>query len=486
VRPLAPYKRFPPKKLRELLQQQLPGSVFGLPLWRTAEQLRSEQYGAEWLTKAFHAAGTLPADNRVSRLVRVQELNMKGFSKEGGAAMKCFITVEYLKPDPSLHTELFAKYTWDPATMPPGVINMGQDDSLEVHVACMLQHLFPFRSPQFYFADLCRENTAYVIITEAVPYSKRGEEQSLKPYDILPGLGKCQDHLLPNPVEFYFCLFRAMGQMGAWDKLGRFDGLFGPSPVFDEQAYLAYNPRPPQSKQTVEMTRTVVAKTLDKEIDFIMNWCEKFVVPEVHNMQKLQKLKEEVLDMSPYFGDMSGTYQSNNSDYIAANHANLQADNAWFWRDEYGDLSCGVLDWGGFMRSPIVARFAGCLSGASCDTLMEYIEDICQCYADEYLRCGGPKVSAKEMVLRFHLCYITCVYDLHRFVEDHVYPETPKEKFVTFSGPLDPEYQERFYTRCGSQPLINVITYYIKKGDLKAIFDEWAAGPGKPFLTTFA
>jgi len=485
MKPPGQFKKYPPKKLRELLQQNLPGAMFGLPFPRTAHQLESDQFGAEWLTKAFHAAGTLPADNRVARLVRVKELNMSGFQKEGGAAMKCFITVEYLTPDPTLHTELFAKYTWDPTTAPTGINTLGQDDSLEVLVSCQLQHLFPFRSPQFYYGDISRENTAYIIITEAIPYSKRGEQSEFQPYQILPGLGKCQDHLLPNPLEFYICLFRAMGQLGAWDKLGRFDSIFGPSPQYDEAQYLANNQRPPQTKQTLESTRAVVGKTLDKEIDFLMNWCEKLAPPEVRNAETLQKVKEELLEMCPYFGDMGNFYQSSNSDYIAANHANLQSDNAWFWRDEYGDLGCGILDWGGFARAPFTMRFTGCLSGANAETLLTHIESICQSYVEEYHRCGGPQVSTQEVVLRFNLAYVTAIYHLFRFVEEHVFAETPREKFLSFTGPLDPEYQERFYTRCGSEPTINAFTYYVKKGNVKAIFDEWANGAGKPFLTAY-
>uniref|UniRef100_A0A7S4V3V1 Uncharacterized protein n=2 Tax=Alexandrium monilatum TaxID=311494 RepID=A0A7S4V3V1_9DINO len=190
--------------------------------------------------------------------------------------------------------------------------------------------------------------------------------------------------------------------------------------------------------------------------------------------------------MCPHFGDMSGAYQSNHSDFIAANHANLQADNAWFWRDEYGDLGCGILDWGGFARAPFTMRFTGCLSGADADLLLAHIEGICQAYVDEYHRCGGPKVSTEEVLLRYHLAYITAIYDLFRFVEDHVYAETPREKFLSFSGPLDPEFQERFYTRCGSMPTINAFTYYIRKGNMKALFDEWFNGAGKPFLTVYA
>ena len=173
------------------------GTTGGL---RSAEEMASEEFGPTWLTEAFHAAwalawpepscgvkvanarkkhthrcavmwsirghqsllesfhdftseaGTLPADNRVTKvlrtwmgfpmgaqletarpcLLRAEDLAVKGFDAAGGAAMKMFLTaaglhfgreirqsvtvlwhvyeVEYEKPDPDLHTELFCKY----------------------------------------------------------------------------------------------------------------------------------------------------------------------------------------------------------------------------------------------------------------------------------------------------------------------------------------------------------------------------------------
>merc|ERR1719189_2430159 len=114
-------------------------------------------------------------------------------------------------------------------------------------------------------------------------------------------------------------------------------------------------------------------------------------------MDKLLKVKAELLEMCPYFKDLSDNYQTNNSDWIAANHANLQADNAYFWRDEYGAMACGMLDWGGFSRAPFGVRFLGCLSGADVGMMLGHEEGILRCFVDEYARCGGPKLDVAEV-----------------------------------------------------------------------------------------
>mmetsp|Transcript_4828 Transcript_4828/g.13524 ORF Transcript_4828/g.13524 Transcript_4828/m.13524 type:complete len:510 (-) Transcript_4828:15-1544(-) len=481
---LGPFKRYPPNKLKQLLVQNLPGSLFGLPFPRTAAQVQSGEFGAEWLTKALHAAGTLPKDNSVVKVTRVKEFDFSGFHKEGGAAMKMFIDVEYAKSDPNLHTALFAKYTYDVTLDIPGQMSIGQDDGPEVWTSCTVAHLFPFHTPKFYYGDVCRETTAYIIITEAIPYTKAGGPEP-KPYDILPGCGKCQDFMLPNPVDFYFAIFRNMGQMGAWDKLGRFDGLFGPSPQYNEEQFLAASQRQPMAKQLLDATVSVVTKTVDVAIDFLTNWCKTIAPPEVRDMDKLQQVKAELIEMCPYFKDMSDAFQTNNSDWVAANHANLQADNAYFWRDEYGDMYGGVLDWGGFMRSPFGVRFLGCLSGADASDLLAHMDELCKCYADEYARCGGPAIKASELVRRYHLAFITSLYDQVSYVQRHTFKETTLEEMHSFTSERDERFQERFFTRCGTMPSINAWTYYIKKGNLKAVFDEWREGDGKPYLQQY-
>jgi len=481
-----PFKKLTPKKLKELHNQSLPGCVFGLAFPRTGEQMKSELFGAEWFTKAFHAAGTLPKDNQVAKVLRVYELPMTGYEKSGGAALKAIISVEYLKPDPELHTELFAKYSFDVENVPPGVITLGVDDAPEVLFAIFCHHLLPFPAPKFYYADVCRETAASLIITECIPYSKRGGP-ACKPYEILPACGKSQDFQLDNPVEYYYALFRAMGQMGAWDKLGRFDGYLGPNLEYSEEAFFANNKRPQVAKSALEATKMVVGQAVDVAIDFLMNWCINIAPPDVRDAVKLARVKEDLVEMSPYFKDMSNHYQANNSDWITANHANMQADNAFFWRDEYGEMFAGGLDWAGFSRAPFCVRFLGCISGAEADLLLGHIHGMMSCYVDEYARCGGPKLLAEDALYRFHLAFITSLFDQIGYVKRHTFEETSKEEMRSFTSVLDERFQERFYTRCGSLPMINAYTYYVKKnGFFKAAFDEWAQGVGKPYLTEYA
>jgi len=449
----------------------------------TAEQMASSEFGAEWFTKAFHTAGTLSKDNCVIKVSHCQELPIDGYQKAGGAAMKARITIEYLTPDPALHTNLFAKFTYDPAREVPGQISIGQDDGFEVECGIHVQHLFPFRSPKFYFGDVCRDTTVFLLIWEAIPYGKCAED--CKPYDILPCCGKFQDFSLRRPEEYYCAIFRAMGQLAGWDKMGRLDSLLGPSQTYSDKEYLHTTKRSTKTHANADVAKQVVGKTADKTIDFLMNWCGKMAPQCLHNPATLQKVKEDLVEMAPFFTDMSNYFQASSSYYVAAVHANLQIDNAFFWRDEYGDLDIGVLDWGGFHRGPFCTRWLGCLSGAGAEVLKGHLHGILQCFADEYARCGGPRLAVEDLVLRFNLVYITYCYDCFSWVERHVFKETSKEEFLAFTGVHDEEFQKRFYTRCGAVPAMNCWMYFVLHGGLKALFDEWAQGTGKPYLSVY-
>merc|ERR1711972_889329 len=207
------------------------------------------------------------------------------------------------------------------------------------------------------------------------------------------------------------------------------------------------------------------------------------VRPELLKDGVLEGIRAELLDMFPFFQSMSHHYQSNDPDYYAAMHQNLQADNAFFWRDEYGDLACGVLDWGGFARLPFCMSFLGCLSGADPELLLAHEEGIIRCFRDEYHRCGGPYLEVEELMLRYQLGFITFVYESATWVERDIYKQESKDVIKTWRGVLDPRFQGAFRVRCRSMTLINAFTtYHLKGGHFKALFERWSKGKGAPYL----
>lgn len=273
-----------------------------------------------------------------------------------------------------------------------------------------------------------------------------------------------------------------MGQLAAWDKQGRYNDYFGPLDSAQLQRLAAQ--RREIKAQQVESQRASVARILDTAIDFMTNVIPSMVPGFLLEGGRLGKVKEDLLEMLPHFPGMSGQYQFTDPNYVAAMHANLQADNAFFWRDEYDTLACGVLDWGGFSRMAFCMNFLGCLSGADPEVLLAHEEGIIRCFRDEYARCGGPHLPLEELLLRYHLGYITFVYESTTWVEREIYKLATKEEMQSWHGILDDRFQERFRVRCRSSAIINSFAFYSLKGDhFRKLFKEWSTGKGAPFLT---
>ena len=82
-----------------------PGEATGLAVPAHPEALRAA--GAGFLTEAFRAFGSLPPDNAVARITRLEPCG------GGSTGQKLFLSVEYERPDPGLHRELFVKFSRD-------------------------------------------------------------------------------------------------------------------------------------------------------------------------------------------------------------------------------------------------------------------------------------------------------------------------------------------------------------------------------------
>jgi len=499
VKAANPFKPVPPKKLAEISVQQRPGLFFGMMFPRNLEQLMSADFGPDWLTRAFHMAGTLPQDNKITKLVRGSVLPKSGMDTAGGAGEKALFTVEYLRADPELHAELFVKYPYayeESPRMRHYLSGQFDNDFPEVGVNLYLTPLFPFLTPKTYFAEFSRETTNWILISETIMYEQRGkikdvklveQQKALGPYKILPGCGKCQDYLLPNIQEFYFAIFRMMGRLAAWDKLGRYDDFLGLATSYNQAQYLesTKHDRQPQSLQTKDVTMQAIRKQSDKGVDFVLNVGSKLFPPDVCDPLKLESMADELVAMSPYFFDMQRYFQANHSDYVAAMHVNLQADNAFFWRDEYGNMDCGCFDWGNFNRSPFCVNFLGVTNSIETESLIEHLDSMFAFFMDEYHRCGGPKLSLEEMKLRYHLGFVVAIVDAFQWLERSVYKETSRDEFLSMESMQDERFQARWETRCRCTGLVFSIAYYIKRGGLKSLFDEWAAGAGRPYLTVY-
>mmetsp|Transcript_103211 Transcript_103211/g.301029 ORF Transcript_103211/g.301029 Transcript_103211/m.301029 type:complete len:647 (+) Transcript_103211:31-1971(+) len=495
---LAPFKLLSDDELGHMSKQDLPGCIFGIPFPHTADQLASDEFGPAWLTRAFHAAGTLAQDNKVTKIAQCKVLPTVGTDTPGAGAMKAILSVEYFKHEPDLHDDLFVKYPYEcdydsPLPFVRYSLSRGTDDhdGLEIAVNLALPHLFPFRTPKVYFCDICRETTNWILVQELLPFAKKGKmedghatEPELKPFDILPACNKHQDFLLSNPAEYYCCLFRKMGQLAAWDKLGRFDCFFGYSQPYSQEEFSSNLQREQQPVMKLVELQWLTGSAMDKAIDFVLNVVSHLVPSDICDEPKLQKMKEEIMEMAVFLGDFTGCYQFNDSSYIALMHPGCTTDNAFFWRDECGHLDCGFFDWGAFHRHPFCMWFDRCLNIVDPDMLQEHEHNILTSFVDDYHRCGGPKLPIEEVLLRFRMAYVqSLLEDIEKI--DGILWHRGREELQAIRHISEDGLQSHYTTRVFVTMLLSKVAYYVRRGDFKPLFDSWCQGPGGPYLTPY-
>mmetsp|Transcript_116168 Transcript_116168/g.339757 ORF Transcript_116168/g.339757 Transcript_116168/m.339757 type:complete len:996 (+) Transcript_116168:60-3047(+) len=493
---LPPFKRLDHKGMQEMCLKSLPGHFSGMKFPHTSEQL--EAFGPEWYTQAFHKFGTLPKDNKVTKVVSVEQLPHSGFDAAGGAGHKAFVTLEYERPDPDLHTKLFAKFPWDYFESETGkayrmqLSTYGDMDSFELMTSIFCEHLLPFRIPKLYFCDINRDTTNYVLIVERIPFGKRGklengrvvEDAQQKPFEVLPACGKYQDYLLSDPAKIYYCIFREMAHLAAWDHLGRYDSFLGPMNKFTTEQWLAATgPRKAQSHNKYDAARRAIALITDKGIEFATKVAPQVFTPVGKDLKMLQRMKEDFIEISPYAEDI-GAFIGSSSDYIAAMHLNLQADNAFFWPDDHGELDCGVFDWCGFGRVSFVMNFMGCLSGAEAEMLDAHEEGLMTTFCQEYERYGGPHIEPEDLLLRYRLQWPLYAMDSSQYVERDIYRECPKEEWASITSKMDSKFIDRWNVRCRGTTLINCFEYWPRR-KFRQVFESWKSGVGKAFITPF-
>lgn len=144
------------------------GDQSGQPIPADPAALRSG--GPRFLTDAFRASGVLAADNAVADIRHFHEI------ARGSTGCKVALSVEYDKPQPGLHTELFVKFSrdFDDPIRDRGKTQMEP----EVRFASLSRAPgFPIAVPTALFGDYQRRTGAGTLITERMQFGNNGIER---------------------------------------------------------------------------------------------------------------------------------------------------------------------------------------------------------------------------------------------------------------------------------------------------------------------
>lgn len=531
-------------ELRAAMEKNLPGDHYGLLFPHSFPQLVGEDYGgAAWLTRAFRAAGSLPRDLQVSRIVRASEF----FG--GGAAKKAVLTVEYAPADAAaaaaatssstsrqrggpyphaeeadgattakgleeLHTELFVKMPLDPSSKDRMITGFDCDPP-EVMLNRFYGPSLPVRVPKYYFGDMNRDSTNFIIITERIPYgaaaaaaaapaaessSRAGPGGSsscrrrhlLPPGEIEPAYDKYNDYELPQDgAEYYFALLRTQARICAAYKTGRLgdqvDEVFGTPKAMDGAAEA---PPTEDELDRREMRLEMTTAMAGRAVDFVTATAPQMFHAEERAPGFLEKWRQGLGRVAAREHDIQ-RFLCAHRDYVAFGHPNLNIDNAFFWREdgtsapEEGRKECGLIDFGGISVISLGNLLQWSLFPSEVEMLLAHEEGLLRCFVEEYARHGGPKVEPE--ILRLHLHLARLVFGLgtlgtvpvmFRYCRKQDWP-TMRDRFdprITGKGSEDdPEaVRKAFLLRCYLGGLVNFVALWRRQG-LQATFEAWQA-----------
>jgi hypothetical protein len=349
------------------------GDSLGLDIPAHSESLRS---GAEtFLTSAFHAAGSLPSDNRVTRITEFKEI------LGGSTGRKLLLSVEYEKPAPGLHTGLFVKFSRDFADEARDQAKSQME--LEVLFALLSRSpQFPIAVPICYFSDYHRESGTGILITQRISYGTDGIERHYP---------KCLDYRMPDPLEHYRALIRALARLAGTHKAGLLPDVV--------ERYFPFDPKKLVVSRRARYAPDQISKRVAKYAEFARNFPQ--LLPEnIRSADFILRLTEEAPRFQALEEPGNKLLQSKR-DMIALCHWNAHVDNAWYWRNSQNQVECGLMDWGNVSQMNVAMAIWGCLSGAEIDIWNHHLDELLDLFVTEFKASGGPVLDLAE--LKLHL-----------------------------------------------------------------------------------
>mmetsp|Transcript_46315 Transcript_46315/g.119013 ORF Transcript_46315/g.119013 Transcript_46315/m.119013 type:complete len:574 (-) Transcript_46315:115-1836(-) len=435
--------------------QSSPGVFYGLEFPWNADLL--VEFGPEWLTKAFHAAGTLDANNSVTAVIPERKITITA----GNNAAKILFEVRYAKPTADLHTKLFAKIPWPNKDktrsdrMLATLLSQAYGERAEINASRLLESRLTVRVPKFYFGDISNESTNWILITERIPFDQQEGENKVD-----PAYEKCRDWELKGDVrDYYYLLVRVGARVsGAYctEKLAPKATL---DKFFDNSS----------ARQMHEWSKPEPEAEFDRKFKFALDFLQihaKAIFPEAIATAEFAKSYRHVLaTVNAYKGEIEWWCQRK-PEYVAWCHGNLNVDNVFFWRDPAGKLDCGVLDWGGASTSSLGWKLWWWLYGCEYEFLNDNIDGLLKCFIDELHANGGPPLEFEELKLQFVLAAMSQGVGLLGAVPQ-IYGMCAKKQWETITERRDPRIAENVHGK-------NTLRIYISNFScLCRMISEW-------------
>lgn len=406
--------------------------------------------GAAFLTRAFHAFGSISPANSVTRITRLEPC------PGGSTGHKLFLSVAYALEEPGLQRDLFVKFSRD--FTDSGRDHARHEMESEARFASVSRTPgFPIHVPRAYFGDFDHASGTGLLITARVAFGRDGIE---------PQREKCRDHEIDDPLPYYRALIAALARLAAAHKAGRLTA--------DMEQRFPFDPAG-AGVERVTGDATALRRTVEGCRQFAAD-LPQLLPPELRAPEFYDRVLRDVLRIGEN-RDRLAAYLLGNRDLIALCHWNAHIDNAWFWRDDRQVLHCGLLDWGGVAQITFGSALWGCLSAAHAGMLENDLDALLMLFLQEYRAQGGAGIDAEELKRHFfvHVGVMGAarVLALHKVLRRRLPGGAP------ILGPHDPLVAEEE----GLRTVLHIYTVLLtlwSKADLGAALDHVLGAEGGP------
>lgn len=332
------------------------GDMLGMAMPAHPDALRAG--GAEFLTRAFRRFGALAEDNAVTRIVAFEDC------PRGSTGRKAFLTVDYAKPAPGLHTKLFAKFSR--ALDDPLRDRQRFEMADEARFAALSAGPgFPIAVAACQFSDFHAESGTGLIITQCVPYGEGANE---------PHWEKCLDWQMPDPLDHYRTIVDTNGRLAAAHRAGLLSPEIDRWFPFDRDAAIAAD----RIRHDERQLRNRVARYADFAAAY-----PRLLPDHLRTADFVATLDREVPRFLAH-EEAIRTWLFARDRSIVFAHWNANVDNAWFWRGDDGRRHCGFIDWGRVGPMSVAQALWGTLSGAETWVWDDHLDELLAIFAANF------------------------------------------------------------------------------------------------------
>lgn len=370
--------------------------------------------GADFLTRAFRSFGSLAASNAVARITRLEHC------PGGSTGQKMFLSVEYAKPDPALHTDLFVKFSRDFTDIrrdDPGRFEMRS----EVPFMWLARQAdFPIAVPRPYFADFDDESGSGLIVTEQIAYGEGSIEAHRR---------KTLDHqTLDDPLGHYRAVVKALARLSAAHKSGALNA--------DIDAVFPFDPVT-GSADPIRYSEAELQAELDRCFAFARE-APQLLPAELRSAQFMEQMARDSFHIRRHEAAIQ-RFLTGNADLRALCHWNAHIDNCFFTDDPDEGLQCGFIDWGRAGQITFGSVLWGGLSAAHHDIWDHHLDELLALFVNEYRSHGGPAITVEQ--LEQHLTLHVAAMGTARVL---AFPEIIRFRLpecVAATGPFDAMFE---------------------------------------------